>query len=277
MTIKNLREVSSQRKSPDSKFWRNCKIWCDRWLSYISYLRYFHKVALFVLHWVAKFLRVLEIFPSSHYCTKILFSFQFSFVHSIYGIVGHSQGFKTEWIIWKHSRVLRKPFKALWNVFFLNTIHSHPIHYIWSNSILSRCIMGNKLSGSIPRTLGKLSNLQYMLFIPHFIKNLEFPIYNLPFSLSRVLSNNNLSGTIPESFGNLSNLRALFASHFLFVSLHYLIENDTIAIIAEYWTPTNFQELSLSFYGTCLNSKICFAISFSFKSQIFIRLSLSES
>ncbi|XP_021800205.1 probable leucine-rich repeat receptor-like protein kinase At5g63930 [Prunus avium] len=74
-------------------------------------------------------------------------------------------------------------------------------------------ISRNSLSGSIPLSIGNLSQLHFMLMsnnllfgeIPHFWNNIP-SLYIVD------MSNNSLSGTIPRSLGSFTSLRVLFLS-----------------------------------------------------------------
>jgi hypothetical protein len=68
----------------------------------------------------------------------------------------------------------------------------------------------NQLSGSIPESLGKLSNLEVLILHENQLSG------SIPESLGKlsnleglILHENQLSGSIPESLGNLSNLKVL--------------------------------------------------------------------
>jgi len=99
-------------------------------------------------------------------------------------------------------------------------------------------LQGNKLSGSIPESIGNLSNMRYLALynnqlsgsIPESIGNLSklLAIYiwsnhlsgNIPESIGNLselfnlrLDNNQLSGSIPESISNLSNLQFIILNN----------------------------------------------------------------
>ncbi|XP_048447670.1 putative receptor-like protein kinase At3g47110 [Pyrus x bretschneideri] len=80
-----------------------------------------------------------------------------------------------------------------------------------SSSLISFVVSANQISGSIPKGIGNLLNLECLLLsknrlsghIPHTIGNLQ-KLYEIN------MGRNSLSGKIPSSFGNLSGLTELY-------------------------------------------------------------------
>lgn len=78
--------------------------------------------------------------------------------------------------------------------------------------LLFRRLDTNDISGSIPSTVGNLTNLKTMC--DHFI--IDFYEFLVIVILIRQLHDNKLNGSIPASIGNLTNLYYLFDYTFIF-------------------------------------------------------------
>ncbi len=106
-------------------------------------------------------------------------------------------------------------------------------------------LSSNNLSGSIPESIGNLSNLSYLyLYSNSLTGSIPESIGNLSNLSYLSLSSNSLTGSIPESIGNLENIRTC-----------YLYYNNLSGVIPEslsswhYWPQLAWHLVQNSGYG----------------------------
>ena len=112
-------------------------------------------------------------------------------------------------------------------------MHIDPFHDV---DIMTRCLHSNHLNGTIPSSLGNLTNLAWL-----------YVCCSCTWCwCSRDLHSNQLTGSIPPSLGNLTNLQFLY-------DFGYFHDIDAMTDI---WTPINWMvlfqyhwEISANYYG----------------------------